>query len=237
MKYAEILELVQEKKPHLQQLHQKGLNKFTIPGYSKGSIRTCEAQILYSIIQDRGYSRILDIGTGPGFSAVYFAKALQSNNIMGHVDTIDISAPPLETFKLFGVDDIVNIHTGDSADIVPTLGLYDLILIDSSHTYEQTLKEYNTCIERLNPGGCMVFHDVFPVPVNYPDKGPRGVLEDIVEKTYPVTYFTEEMFDLFSYQDDLLEIKRMKEKWEIHNYSYRDRSANPKEAMALMSKS
>ena len=221
----------------LQNLYKKGFNKFSFPGYSKGSIRTCEAQILYSLIQNRDYSHILDIGTGPGFSAVYFAKALQDKNTTGSVDTIDIRPAPLETFKLFGVEDIVKIHTGDSADILPALGMYDLILIDSSHAYEATVKEYNTCIKLLNPGGCMVFHDVFRCPPDFADKGPRGVLENIVEKTYPVTYFTEEMFDLFSYEDDLLEIKRMKEKWEIHNYSYRDRSANPKEAMALMFKS
>ena len=231
MDINDIRKLLLKKKEELNELYNSGLNKFSFPGYNKGSIRTCEAQVLYSIIQEKKYSSILDIGTGPGFSAVYLARALKDAGINGFVDTINIEDAPKSK-----VSDYINIHKGDSLDIVPKLDNHDLILIDSSHTYEQTLKEYKNSISRLNDGGCIVFHDVFPTPPDCDNQGPRGVINDVVQKEHNVVFLSEDIFDIFSYKDDVEEVKRMRNKWEIHNYSYRDRSANAKEAMALIFK-
>lgn len=240
MNSSDIFALIIERRSDLMSLYELGLNKFLLPNYIKSSIRTCEAQILYAIIQEKKYARILDIGTGRGFSAAYFARALKDGNINGYVDTIDTQkqeGDPLEAFRLFGVDDLIRVHTGDSVNLIPTLGDYDFILIDSLHTYSQTLKEYNLCIDKLQKGGCLAFHDTFSAPPSYADKGPRGVIEDVIEDNYAFTYFSEEMFDLFSYEDDLSEIKRMQDKWKKTNYIYADRSANPKEIMGVMFKS
>ena len=86
-----IHDLVSRNKEDLVDLYEEGYTVSSIPDYIKGSIKVCEAQVIYCIIKDRKYKNILDIGTGPGFSCLYMAKALEDSETKGKVTTIDIN--------------------------------------------------------------------------------------------------------------------------------------------------
>jgi predicted O-methyltransferase YrrM len=235
-----LLKLVEKYKNDLLVLNFHGLNKKSIPGYVKGSIRTCEAQTLYSIIRENKYENIIDIGTGPGFSALYFAQALRDERIDGMVSTFDITPKPdaVTLIKKFELSSFVDFVLGDSKEQIPLKmkdQTFDFVLIDGEHSYLQTKADLECVIQQVRPGGCIAFHDIYPRPKDSP--GSRNVVDEIDPKLGEVVFFGEEIFDFFNYEEDVQDYIRMSQKWAHHGYSYVDQGANAKELMAVFFKS
>ena len=235
-----ILEIIEKYENELLSLYNSGLSQRAIPNYVKGSIKVCEAQTLYSIIRENNYKDIIDVGTGPGFSAMYFAQALKDQGLDHKVITIDPD-PNIEqtstALREFGLQEYVNFKIGTSNDVLPTFkpDSYDFILIDGPHVYEQTKEDFENSYKLVRPGGCIAFHDVYPGPENF--KGCRSVVEEIPEELGEVVFFSEKIFDFFNYREDLEEYYRLKNKWEVKGFGkWVDRTANPKETMAVFFK-
>ena len=239
-----LVEILDKYKERLSELNSLGLNKQGIPGYVKGSIRTCEAQTLYSLIREFKFKNIIDVGTGPGFSAWYFAQALKDEQLEGIIETID-TGPDIELtsgmLSNHGLEDYVNFNIGLSTGVLPSLGKlkkeWDMVLIDGDHSYEQTKIDFENAFNLIKPGGCIVFHDVYPTPGCY-SIGPRDVIQDVIdEEMGEVVFFEEEIFNYFNYQDDVQDVIRIGQKWIERGYgSWVDRKANPKELMAVFFK-
>ena len=89
-------------------------------------------------------SRILEIGTAVGYSAICFSEFLAENGV---IDTIerdhDRVSEALENIKKAEVEDKINILEGDAVEILPTLEKkYDVVFIDASKgKYPFFLKE------------------------------------------------------------------------------------------------
>ena len=89
-------------------------------------------------------SRILEIGTAVGYSAICFSEFLAENGV---IDTIernhDRVLEALENIKKAEVEDKINILEGDAVEILPTLeNRYDVVFIDASKgKYPFFLKE------------------------------------------------------------------------------------------------
>ena len=89
-------------------------------------------------------SRILEIGTAVGYSAICFSEFLAENGV---IDTIerdhDRVLEALENIKKAEVEDKINILEGDAVEILPTLEKkYDVVFIDASKgKYPFFLKE------------------------------------------------------------------------------------------------
>lgn len=89
-------------------------------------------------------SRILEIGTAVGYSAICFSEFLAENGV---IDTIerdhDRVSEALENIKKAEVEDKINILEGDAVEILPTLeSRYDVVFIDASKgKYPFFLKE------------------------------------------------------------------------------------------------
>lgn len=237
----DLLALLKQYKDDILDNYRRGLNKSALIKYEKGSIRTgSEACVLYAIIRDRKYRQLIEIGTGPGFGALYFAQALKDEHLDGTVHTIDVNpgteARCLPVLKRFGLDPYVRFHLGNSSDIVPALdGRFDFCLIDGFHSVEQVSIDFDNVYPKIVPGGAIAFHDVYPGPANAP--GIRSVIDDIVsKKPGTVIYFSEQLFDFFAFREDLDDARRISEKWRKHRYSYASRSANPKELMCVFLK-
>lgn len=231
-----LIEIVSKYKIELDNLYKNGFNKSSLPGYEKGSIRSNEASMLYSLIREYKFKNILDIGTGKGFSALVFCKALQDENLDGFVDSIDINQNfSYEIFQKFDLEKYFRFYQGNSNNVVPTLNkIYDFILVDGDHDYTTTRNDFINIFDKLRVGGLCIFHDVYQKPLR---DGPRAVLEEIEkEQIGKIIYFTEELFDYFSYPDDIQDAKRMWQKWQSYNFSYVSRDANPKELMAMFIK-
>ncbi len=103
-------------------------------------------------------SKILEIGTAVGYSAICFSEFLDKNGI---IDTIereeDRVAEAKENIKITGVQDKINIIKGDAVEVLPTLkGLYDMVFIDAAKgKYPFFLKE---ALRMLAPNG-IIFAD------------------------------------------------------------------------------
>lgn len=103
-------------------------------------------------------SKILEIGTAVGYSAICFSEFLQES---GTIDTIEREgtrvAEARENIKKAEVEDKINILQGDAVEILPTLNdTYDVVFIDASKgKYPFFLKE---ALRMLAPNG-IIFAD------------------------------------------------------------------------------
>ena len=89
-------------------------------------------------------TKILEIGTAVGYSAICFSKFLEEN---GKIDTIerdtDRANEALDNIKKMELEDKINVIIGDAVEILPTLNeKYDMIFIDAAKgKYPFFLKE------------------------------------------------------------------------------------------------
>src|SRR3990167_2467880 len=222
----------------IKELYSKGFSKVSIEGYEKGSVRSAEVATLYSIIRECKYKNILDIGTGKGFSSLWFCQALKDNDFSdGLVDTIDINKNFNENlFGRFGLGSLFNFYQGSSSDVLPKLDKqYDFALIDGEHSYNQSKEDFINIFSKLKVGGMCAFHDIYSR--NAPKSGPCDVLQEIEEQNIgKIIYFGADIFDYFSFEEDIKDAERISKKWEQYNYSYVKRGWNPKCLMAIFIK-
>ena len=103
-------------------------------------------------------TKVLEIGTAVGYSAICFSKYLNEN---GRIDTIERDEERLQEAKenivKVGVADKINILEGDAVEILPTLNdKYDMVFIDAAKgKYPFFLAE---ALRMLTPNG-IIFAD------------------------------------------------------------------------------
>jgi predicted O-methyltransferase YrrM len=118
-----------------------------------------QLEILESIIIDNNLKSVLELGVREGVSTIHFLLALKKTN--GKLISIDIE-PCEEAIKLikeFNCEDIWTFVQSDDINI-NIFGLYDLIFIDTSHTYNHTLNELNKYSQLLKKDGFIILHDI-----------------------------------------------------------------------------
>lgn len=115
-----------------------GLKSQTRPDLERG-------MLLYYLCKKYNVKKALDIGTASFFSARAMAKS------GAKVDTIDIKGEMPE--KPY---DNINFIKGDSKEIVPTLGEYDICFIDGDHDYEGVKADLINCKKQCK---IIVAHD------------------------------------------------------------------------------
>jgi len=138
------------------------------------------AYFFFSEVMTQRAHRVIELGTGSGESAEAFLLALELTR--GHLWTVDIRP----------CDDVVKrlrkqhgkrftFYQGDSLDFAVEWdrGKADIVFIDTSHTYEQTLKELEAFALLLKDGGTMFLHDVL-AHITYDDPQ-YGVMQAIEE--------------------------------------------------------
>ena len=112
----------------LEKIKQEALEE-NIPILMDDTLETIE-----DLLENRKLSRILEIGTAVGYSAICFSKFLEPE---GSIDTIEREEDRVkkakENIKKAHVEEKINIYSGDAVDILPTLeGKYDMIFIDAA---------------------------------------------------------------------------------------------------------
>ena len=105
-------------------------------------------------------TKILEIGTAVGYSAICFSKFLREQ---GSIDTIERdeqrAKEAKENIKAMNLEDKIHLYVGDAVDILPTLnGKYDMIFIDAAKgKYPFFLKE---ALRMLAPSGTIFADNV-----------------------------------------------------------------------------
>ena len=90
--------------------------------------------VIAKILKEMRPSRILEIGTAVGYSAICFSEYLKEN---GRIDTIEReeerAKQARENIKKVEVEDKIRIYEGDAVEILPNLQeSYDIIFIDAA---------------------------------------------------------------------------------------------------------
>lgn len=133
--------------------HAKVLRPRMLSGHMQGKL----LEMLSCMFQP---SRILEIGTYTGYSAICLAKGLKYG---GRLHTIDHN-PELEDFtreffKEAGLENSIEYHIGEALEVLPGLkGPFDLAFIDADK--ENYLRYYELVMERLRPGGVILADNV-----------------------------------------------------------------------------
>lgn len=102
---------------------------------------------------------VVECGVRTGNSTAAFLYALQVRQ-SGHLWSIDPQVPEIPD-QWYANPQWRYLHGSDTdprtlAAVPPAI---DILFIDTSHTYEQTLEELAVYEARMNPGGIMFFHD------------------------------------------------------------------------------
>lgn len=114
-------------------------------------------QFLNSLARGAGVKRILELGSSYGYSTVWLADAAKANG--GKVVSVDLAdykqANAEQLLGQAGLGGIVEFHTGDAIELIPTLeGAFDLVLMDIWK--DLYLPALERVIPKLAPGGVIV---------------------------------------------------------------------------------
>jgi len=101
--------------------------------------------------------RVLELGVRSGVSTSAFLAAAEQ--VGGHVWSIDIEVPqvPMNQWLASG---LWSFDQGDDLNLTVSPGnKFDVLFIDTSHTYEHTLAELRKFVPMVAPGGTVLMHD------------------------------------------------------------------------------
>jgi predicted O-methyltransferase YrrM len=118
-------------------------------------------------------SRILEIGTFTGYSAICMARGLAKGGILHTIDINDELAEIANRyFKLAGLEQSIVLHNGDALNIIPKLNeVFDLVFVDGDK--EQYIRYYELVMPKLRKGGIILVDNVLwsgKVLAESPDK-------------------------------------------------------------------
>jgi len=132
-----------------------------------------QGQFMRMIVQMTRASRILELGTFTGYSAICLASALPQN---GHLDTLELNDELedliLEGIERAGLSDIISLHIGDCKETllkmrsdmgletgVPSNDmLYDIVYMDANK--REYCEYYDLIFDMIRPGGLILADNV-----------------------------------------------------------------------------
>lgn len=148
-----ILSHIDEESPLMTRLYRetqlKMVNGRMCSGHFQGSLLTLLSKLVHP-------SRILEIGTYTGYSALCLANGLAVNGILHTIEINDefvsLAAP---FFKESGMSDRIIQHIGDADDVIPELReKFDLVFIDADK--RKYLSHYNLLFPKVAIGGIII---------------------------------------------------------------------------------
>jgi len=127
----------------------KMVNGRMCSGHLQGSLLTLISKLVHP-------SRILEIGTYTGYSALCLVKGLKATGMLHTIEINDefvsLAAP---FFEESGMSDRIIQHIGDADDIIPQLdGMFDLVFIDADK--RKYLSQYNLLFPKVAIGGVII---------------------------------------------------------------------------------
>lgn len=105
-------------------------------------------------------SRILEIGTFTGFSAICLSKGLTDKGLLYTIEIREEDAAIASSyFKKAGIDQKVILHIGNAMEIIPSIReTWDLIFIDADKV--NYIDYYELTLPMLRPGGWILADNV-----------------------------------------------------------------------------
>jgi len=118
-------------------------------GHLQGSLLTLLSKLVHP-------TRILEVGTYTGYSALCLVKGLSDNGILHTIEINDeLEHLAASIFEEAGMSNRIIQHIGDADDIIPQLeGKFDLVFIDADK--RKYLSNYNHVFPKVNIGGVII---------------------------------------------------------------------------------
>ena len=106
---------------------------------------------------------VVELGCFVGWSSAHLALAIRANQ-RGHLFVVDIAQENLDVtlanLKRLGLGDTTTAMLGGSLEVAPKLpAKIDVLFVDTSHAYPDTLEEILCYAPRIASGGLIVLHD------------------------------------------------------------------------------
>jgi predicted O-methyltransferase YrrM len=148
----------------------EGWYEDTARAESIGEINVPAMSMIQGLVMGSAITRVVQLGHYYGYSALLVGFMLRAMGAGGRLFSIDIDPKATEFTQKWvdraGLREQVVLHLGDSASessleaAVQALGEEpELILLDSSHQYEHTLRELDLWVPRMHQGSIMLLHD------------------------------------------------------------------------------
>lgn len=135
-----------------------------LSGEGAGEDMFREVPLLYGAVIHLKARKILDLGVLHGLSTRAFLIGCIETD--GHVWSVDLKECPIarQHIAAWGLEDRWTFTVMDSLSYVKTWkeGLVDICLIDTSHTFEQTLAELEAYTPLVRSEGRIFIHDTIP---------------------------------------------------------------------------
>jgi predicted O-methyltransferase YrrM len=114
---------------------------------------------------------VVELGCFVGWTSVHLAMALEARGSTGRLfcvdyqqDYLDVTRANLDRHGVAHVAQFVRGMSMDSAVLASLPPRPDIVFLDTSHEYPDTLREIETYLPRLTPGGFLVIHDTISIP-------------------------------------------------------------------------
>ncbi len=135
---------------------------------------------------------VVELGCFVGWTSAHLAYALSANDAAGRLYCVDASQKYLDVtvanLERIGLRDAATMVLGTSLDSKVLSSLpknIDVLFIDTSHRYPDTLNEIKEYARRMAPGGYIVLHDSISWP------GVRRSLVELSPSFQTLTFATE----------------------------------------------
>ena len=144
----------------------QGINRWNVPESG--------ARHMHDLVRERDHTRILDIGTSTGHSALWLAWAAAKNG--GTVLTIEVDparhAEAVRNFEASGLAPYIDARLADAHALVEELpGPWDFVFQDADKGW--SLNYWNAVKDKITPRGCFamdhVTHSSIPAIVAFAD--------------------------------------------------------------------
>ena len=132
---------------------------FAVPeGIPQIMVGPSEGRLLYLLMKLAGATKIVEVGTLVGYSAIHMARALPAGGKLWSVEYAAKHAEVARTnIAAAGLSDKVTVVVGAGRDVLPTLdgnGPFDAVFIDAD---KDNYDHYGRwAIEHLRPGGLVI---------------------------------------------------------------------------------
>lgn len=142
--------------------------------------------LLHGLVMGNRVTRIVQLGTCSGYSALLIGWMLQRMKAPRGLFSLDHDPAMCEMARRWieraDLRDFVEIAQGSSleAGSIEATRKYlggdpELVIVDSSHEYQSTLRELDLWYPALAPGGLLVLHDVSEFAAGFDVTGDGGV--------------------------------------------------------------
>lgn len=140
-----------------------------------------EINALYQFLEDKHLSRVLEIGTQYGGTALVWAYLVDPQD--GKVFCVDQGFPEPNAYRHHGLAKRVIEILGNSHDPVikdevrEMVGECDFLFIDGDHSYKGVKEDFESYSPLVREGGWIGFHDI--LDTDYHRSGRAGVIVEV----------------------------------------------------------